>query len=199
MVLALLGVALPLTLTPSTPSRIVLWTLIGLGLVVLVVTAPPVTERFWKAVARRVTPHLPYDDAHAPRDIEKRAEEAERLRQERLERVTFCQAAHKVLDELGTIRARSEAAYRDRHYRHDFDLPANEWREQQDDITVLATAETRVALSRAYVLADHLNRNVRARGPDESDILDSDGLAQFLAVVGTAERALRQEINRVAD
>src|SRR5437588_8052222 len=58
LLVAGVGIALPLTLKPSAPALAALWVFCFLCLLGMVLTSPPVATRTWSAVAERVKPHL---------------------------------------------------------------------------------------------------------------------------------------------
>lgn len=99
---------------------------------------------------------------------------------------TYRSAVDDLLDELASIRTRVAQALRDSRYGPNFILPAHQYTAHKDRLPV----EVRAALRDVYVRADHLNREIDARGRDRAEPLREDHLEELVAAIDRAETSL---------
>jgi hypothetical protein len=150
--LLFLALALQISIEPSTEATIALWSIVVLVAIVLGVVELNSRGQPWKWLMSRLEPHLP----PPPRVVVHPAEPAEPQPDPDEE---FALAVDDLLDELGTIYGKLDAAYRSSWWAAGTVLPSEAYHKHKREVSK-RDSSVREELSKVYVGADLLNHYI---------------------------------------
>jgi hypothetical protein len=165
--------------------------LLGIALLLglaLLATAMWTDDRFWRAVARKIEPHLPKPVTTTAEGPTSAPIGAAGPTDEQL-----VSAIDDLLDELATIDSRLAEAIDAQFYGYKFFLPSSKYHKHKATIST-RSGEARAVLSEVYVQTDALNGKMPGHTADgiEMALVDSPDPVRLREIVSRAQATLRQ-------
>lgn len=181
------ALALGITVGHSTLVKVVLFGIALLLGLALLATAMWTDDRFWRAVARKIEPHLP-KPVTAPGQAPTSASSGAAGPTDQ----QLASAIDDLLDELATIDSRLAEAIDAEFYGYKFFLPSSEYHKHKATISA-RSGEARAVLSEVYVQTDALNGKMPGSTEDgiEMALVDSPDPVRLREIVSRAQATLR--------